>query len=330
MSIVSFTAMNRLVSSIIFLLFTGSRLSGAEELIEAVAAEVNGKPIMYSSVVQKKNSGFPISISYFPAQEDDSLYRKTLEDSINFELVRQKADEFEIQISDAEVDAQIDQTLASRGLGREGLSAQLSLAGMSMDEYRASVERQMIFRRFQGRVIRPQIRLTEKDIESYYLKKSAGGSRHVIVELSQILIKVPPDASNIIVEGKQKIVQDIRKKLSDGLEFAQAARLYSDEESARDTAGRMNPLNLNDFIEIIQRPVSQLEVGGITPPIKSEQGFHFFKLENKSFDGGDEFKRLKPQIETELMIAESERQTQKWLTEGRAKASIKISDLGHD
>ena len=244
---------------------------------------------------------------------------------MNLELILQKADELEVEVADADLDNEIEQTLERRGQSKEMLLQALEQAGMNFDDYRDDFRKQIIFRRFQGMVIRPLIKITDRDVETYYLKKTGSSSENIRLKLRQILIGIPSDGTKEIAEGKHRLARTIHKKLQAGMKFEDAVKLYSDDQDARERGGLMPAdLRLGELAKVIRDPISELSEGEFTFPIKTPNGFYLFYLESKSFAGGKEYEREKRRLETELFIAEGESQTKRWLTEFRKKNEVKI------
>jgi len=296
---------------------------GQETLVDRIVATVDGSPVLHSKVEAKVTSGF-FSISFYPAAEDAPVYEKALQDAINFELVLKKAEELEIEVSDTELDQEINFNLENRGQNREGLMEALRKAGIEYEEYREDFRKQMLFRRFQGMVVRPMIKITDKDVETFYLKKSGSSADNVRLTLRQILIKVPQGSSDDVVQAKLKLAKSVLQKLNSGSSFEETARLYSDLDGAKENGGLMPDLRLSELSESIRKEVEKLDVGKFTEPVRSPLGFHLFYLEGKKFSGSGDFQKKKKELENELMMAEGEIQTRKWLTDARRKADIKI------
>ena len=125
----------------------------------------------------------------------------------------------------------------------------------------------MLLRRFQGRVISPLVKITDRDIETYYLTKSGGSAETVEISLRQILIEVAGDASAEVANAKEELVQEVYSKLQDGLPFVEAVKIYSDDREARGNGGLMQGIHLTDLAGTIRSSVEELEVGTFTPPV---------------------------------------------------------------
>ncbi len=295
-----------------------------EVLVDRMVAVVDGHPILYSNVMDKVDKGPLVVVSEYPAEETAQPYERALQDSINFELVMAKAKDLEIDVRDDEVEAEIKSFLESRGLTRDGLLEHLTQQKMNYEDYKSDFRNQMILRRFQGRVITPLVKLTDKDVETYYLKKSGATSDLVELVLRQILVSVTATAAPEVIEAKRKLAKEVHQKLADGMGFPEAVKIYSDEEKARENGGLMGAVKVKDLAPQIRNEVEALDVGQFTAPVRTSLGFHIFFLEEKKFSGSREFLTQKKQLEFELRNLELANQTRRWLTEQRQKSKVEM------
>jgi parvulin-like peptidyl-prolyl isomerase len=307
--------------------FAGSPSSAdgsGEVLLDRVAAVVDGRPILYSDIRAKVEKGPLVVVSEFPLEETAPAYDRALQDSVNFELMLSKAKELEIDVRDDEVDADIKSFLEARGLNQEGLLEHLKQSQMTLADYKKDFKNQMILRKFQGRVIAPLIKITDKDVETYYLKRAGSASDLIELVLRHILISVPKGSVPAVIEAKRKLAAEVHQKIADGMAFQEAAKIYSDEQRARESGGLMAPVRAKDLIGPIREGVESLEVGQITQPIQTSLGFHLFQLDQKKFAGSQEFLSKKRQLENELRNQELVEQTRHWLSEQRQRTKIEL------
>jgi peptidyl-prolyl cis-trans isomerase SurA len=313
------------IATLSVLLFSICHKANAKEvLLDRIVAIVDGYPVLYSDVMEKVENGPLVMVSDFPAQPEDSPYERGLQDAINFELVMAKARDIEIEVSDGQVDAEIDRFIENRGQSKEGLMGFLEQQGTSYEDYRADFRDLMVLRRFQGRVITPMVKITDKDVETYYLKKSGASAELVEITLRQIIIKVDSGAAPEIIEAKRKRASEVTKKLGEGTDFVSAVKLYSDDDSARDSGGLMRGIKLKDLSGQIKSEVASLSKGEFSVPVRTDMGFHIFYLEEKKFSGSEEFLSKKKALEFELRNVELANQTRRWLEQQRQQTKVTI------
>jgi peptidyl-prolyl cis-trans isomerase SurA len=300
-----------------------SQLAFAETLVDRLLAEVNGEAILLSEVEEKVSKGPLEAVSAFPAGEDASEFEVALQDAINFKLIEQRAEELDITVTDERLEEEINRFLKRRQLSRPELMQALAQQGMTYDQYREDFRRQILLNQFQGREILPSVKITDKDLEIFYLNRTGNAADNLRLVLRQLFIRVESDGAESVQKGKKALVERIQEELKDGMPFAKAARVYSDH-SSREDGGLMNPLYLRDLAPMIRNAVEDLNEGEFTAPVKTPMGYFFFYLESKEFAGSAEFEKLKPQLEGQLRQQEMARQTVRWLEEQRRRSEIRV------
>ena len=298
--------------------------AGGETLLERVAAVVDGRPILYSEIKTKVDKGPLVVVTEFPLDESAPAFDRALRDSINFELVLGKAKDLEIDVRDDEVEADMKSWLESRNLDRAGLLEHLTQSGMSFADYKKDFKDQMILRKFQGRVIAPLVKITDKDVETYYMKKVGTSTDLLELVLRQILIGVPNNAAPEVLDAKRKLAQEVHQKVTDGTPFVESVKIYSDEPGARESGGLMAPVKARDLAANIRAAVEGLEVGQFTQPIKTSLGYHIFLLQEKKLATSDDFIAKKKQLEMELRTSELMEQTRRWTSEQLQKTKVEV------
>lgn len=293
-------------------------------LVDRVVAIVNGEPILHSEIAEKIQVGPIVLVSEYPAKESASNYEKAINDAINIQLIRNFAEEVEIEVPDSQVNEHIDSLLKERGFTQDQLKQMLAEQGKTFDEYREDVRTQFLIRRFQGRVILPQVKITDKDLETYYLKKLGSSNQVIELELRQIVVYIDASASAAVKKSKMELVQEIYRKLQGGLDFIEAVKLYSDESDARDKAGLMAPMKLANFSPTVQNALKDLQIGDYSKPVETPAGVHIFYVEKKSMSGGREFEGRKRELEQELRMNEVIRVMNKWLESQHLRSKIEV------
>lgn len=296
----------------------------AATLVDRLLVEVNGEAILLSEIQEKVEKGPLIAVSPYPIEDERQQFEMAMHDAINFKLIMQRSEELGIDVDDERLNEEIDRFLARRELSRAQLMEALAQQGMTYEQYREDFRSQMVLNQFQGREILPAVKVTDKDVELYYLNQIGNASENVRLVLRQLLIQVDPSASESIKKGKLALVERIQQELNDGMEFDKAARVYSDHRPSRENGGLMAPLYLKDMAPMFRQAISGLSEGEFTKPVETPMGYFIFYLEKKEFAADEEFKRLKPQLEAQLRQEEVIRQTIQWLEDQRRRSDIRI------
>jgi parvulin-like peptidyl-prolyl isomerase len=277
-----------------------------------------------SEVDEKVKSGPLVLVSDFPASESSEPFERALNDAINLQLVKNKAKELDIEVDDADVEAQIDKLLSSQNLTREGLTEFLRSQGKSYKDYKKDFHDQLLFRRFQGRAIAPAIKVTEKDVQAYFLKKSGSNPDMLQVSLRQLLVAIPGGSSEEFIKAKESLASEVYEKLKGGMDFVEAVKIYSDAPNARVDGGLLQGVSLKDLNDSIRKPLANLEEGQFSEPIRSPMGIHVFLLEAKKFLESPQFVNQKRELEYELRMQELNVEIARWLELERQRSKVEV------
>jgi peptidyl-prolyl cis-trans isomerase SurA len=295
-----------------------------ETLIDRIAAVVDGTPLMYSVVMDKVAHGPLILVSDFPADEKSPPFQRALQDLINLELINKKNKEMENDVRPEELESEINQYIQGRGLTREQLTQYLAREGKTYEDYKETFRVSLLVNRFQGRVINPLIKINDKDIENYFIRKTGTSSDFIQLELRMILISVGSDASPDMARAKQELAQEVFQKIQGGASFEEMARVYSDDPGTKASGGLMPKILLRDLSPNIRTAVEGLDAGRVTSPTRTDNGFLLFYVQNKSFALNEEFEKKKKELEFELRAQEIQGQTRRWLAGQRQRSKIEI------
>lgn len=296
----------------------------AEVLVDRVLGSVNGQPFLYSEVATKVQIGPLVTVSEFPATEQSPPFEQAMQDTINFQLIQQKAKELDLDVSDDELEAEIGEFLSGKGLDKRGLQTFLAKENKSYEDYKQDFRNQIVLGRFQRRVIAPLIKVTDKDLETAYLKRSGAASDLVELILRQIVIQIPEGSGQVIAEAKRALALEARSKIEAGVSFEDAVKLYSDDREKAGNGGLMGGVRLKDLTPAIRKEIERLDVGGVTAPIEIGSSILIFKVEDRKVTLGKDMQKKKIELEAEIRSAELASQTRRWLAEQRQRSKIDV------
>lgn len=297
---------------------------GNEVLVDRVLGSINGEPILYSEVASKITTGPLVAISEYPATEQSTPFERALNDRINFELILQKAKELEIDFEDSEVESQISEFLSSKGLDRASLRNFLNQENKTYEQYKEDFRNQLILGQFQRRVIAPLVKVTDRDLETAYLRSVGSTSDLVEIVLRKIMISIPDGSGPVIAEAKRAQARDARTKIETGFPFEDAVKLYSDDPAKDANEGKMEPVRMKDLAPVILKEVERLEAGGVSAPIEIGNSIYLFKVEERKVSLGKNMEKKRAELEAQLRNSELANQLRRWLAEQRQRSKIEI------
>ena len=201
-------------------------------------------------------------------------------------LMVQRGRELGYALSDAQFDDIVANLREENGfIDDESLAQALMEAeGMTIDDLRDVMERQMLVSQVQQMEVLNRVNMTDTEAREYYDAHLDEFTEPAMATIREILIAVPEgsggDVSVFADEQTRTVAQTTAARLRDGEDFATVAGEVSDSPS-KANGGLIGPLLVSEYSETIQRLISSLEVGDVTDPIRTPLGYQVIMLEER-------------------------------------------------
>ena len=183
-------------------------------------------------------------------------------------------------------DGMVEQQLSARidhilGLMNNDISQFESYYGKTVaevrNEMREDLRSQLTAERMQSDVM-ANIQITPKEVKSYFesIPKDSLPYFSSEVEVGEIVVnpKVSPEER----EKSIKKLEDIRARILAGEDFAELARLYSDDAGSARLGGDLGLQKRGTFVPAFEAAAYNLVEGELSEIIESEFGFHLIEL----------------------------------------------------
>jgi peptidyl-prolyl cis-trans isomerase SurA len=97
--------------------------------------------------------------------------------------------------------------------------------------------------------------------------------------VAHIMFMTPPGSDEETLEGAREKVHQVHEKLLSGEDFESLAGQYSEDQSSASRGGEMAPFQSNRMVPEFIAAIARLEnPGDISPPVRSQYGWHIIKL----------------------------------------------------
>jgi len=143
----------------------------------------------------------------------------------------------------------------------------------------------------------------EKDLETYYAENRADFTEPGKVQLKQIRVGIPFQASPAQKEQARAKIDEIAKGLT-AANFSERARQKSDDEYAK-KGGEVGWLNRGTLEKALESAIDGLDEGQISAPIETTFGYFLVLVEKKKEEVVKPFKEVKTTI-AERLLAEKQ------------------------
>lgn len=153
--------------------------------------------------------------------------------------------------------------------------------------------------------IKQNITLSEDDVLSRYQESQGAYTSAEIREASHILLKVGADEA---AEEALARITEIRQRITNGENFADLAREFSEDPGSADSGGDLGEIERGVMVQTFEAALFSMEVGQLSEPVKTAFGWHLIKLRAVSGGETQSFETLKSSLEDEMKteLAESQ------------------------
>lgn len=295
-------------------------------MVDRIAAIVN-QEIIPLSEVEMRARPFLEQIQTEDRAEKKSktheVIRKVLEVLIEEKLIDQEAKKAGIKVTSKEIDSVIEDIKRQHRASQEDLENALARDGLTFENYRKEIEKQLLRTKIVSLNVKVEPPKGEQELRQFYQKNIDRYRTEEMFRPGHILFHVPKEASSEEVRRIRKKCEEVLERIKKGEDFGQMALLYSDDGSAKDR-GDMGFFKRGELLPQLEREVLKLEVGQVSPIIRTEMGFHLIKLIERK--GGDPlpFEEVKEKVKMDYLNQEMEKALKQYLKSLKEKSIIEI------
>ena len=315
-------------SQLIIPLFLFVAVTSSAELVDRIVATVNSEIVLesdFQTLKNKLNGSTMVDESLVDNIDLDTLAKDRkaqLDYLVNERLLDSEVKRLNLSITMDRVQIEIKEMAKRNNITPDEVLAAVKAQGMGVPEYQEFLKNRIERQNLLEQEIISKIRVTEEDAFSEYLRKNPN-SKSAIAEykIAQILFRVKKDSTPETVFAR---AQDIHNKLIRGDKFEALAEQNS-EDPDFSQGGLLGTFKSGEFSKDIEDAIKKIEVGEITPVIRTKQGFHIFKLLESKTVKDPKFEKEKPALTAQLVERSFKRQLKIWLQSKRDESFLKIN-----
>lgn len=243
-----------------------------------------------------------------------------LDTLITEQIVAKEVAEKGIIVRDEEVQRYIDNIKARNNLDDMQLEQALAAQGLTMAAYRQQIRQDLQRQQLVSREIRGKVSITPEDVRRYYdAHREEFGTGDIGFQVAHIVLRLPPDAPSDRVASTMAKADEVRARVAQGADFAEVARVVSEDVSAKD-GGSIGWFKPGELLDEMDKAVAKLKPGEISEPVRTKIGVHVIKLVARRAAGNDGPEgEVAEQIKDKLYAQALEERFQKWISEDLKK-----------
>jgi len=294
------------------------------QVLDGVAAEVNSDVITFSQVRELtapiENAARANLSGAALSEKIKEVRTRAVNDLIDRQLILQEFRKMKgAAIPSHVVDDRITALIREEfGGDRSAFLKTIAAQGYSLDRLRKMEEEKVIVQAMRAREVKSDPMIPASRIQAFYDERRQEWTTNDEVKLR--MIKIIPGKEP---EKKQQMIREIRDKIVRGAEFADLARIYS-EDSTQDAGGDWGWVKRGDLSPDMERVVFGLKKGKVSDVVTLNQTYYLLLAEDRKDGVTKPLKEVRDQIEKYLLQQERQKMQQGWLERLRKKAYIKI------
>jgi peptidyl-prolyl cis-trans isomerase SurA len=206
----------------------------------------------------------------------------------------------------------------------EQFQAALKQEGMTLDDLRRQLERQMLVSRVQQDEISGKIAVSEEEVKQLYETSKERFTTQPQLTLREILVNVPASDKGVNVaedDAAKAKAEDIRKRVAAGEPFAKLASELSDSGS-KANGGLIGPISRTDLSPELLKEIDPLKPGEMTRVLRTTRGYQIIKLETSTPVTVKTMEEARPEIAQEIAGRKQQGQMLTYLQQLRSQAII--------
>jgi peptidyl-prolyl cis-trans isomerase SurA len=298
------------------------------ELVEKIVAIVNSEIILESDfkILQNKIKNSSMIDDSLVENADTSAMmnnrKAQLDYLINERILDSEVKRLNLNVTMEKVQQEIKEMAKRNGISTDEVLSAVKSQGMTVSDYQSFLKTRMERQSLLEAEIISKIRVTEEDAFSEFMKKNPNARNSVAeYKISHILFNTNKNGLQAAQEKASTVLNRIKK----GEKFETLAEQFS-EDPDFSQGGLLGTFKAGDFSKEIEDAIRGIEIGDITPVLRTKQGIHIFKLLEKKSVKDPKFEKEKAMITSSLVEKNFKRQLKIWLQSKKDESFIRINN----
>jgi foldase protein PrsA len=274
----------------------------------AVQSHAAPKPSQVLAVV----NGAPIKAS----QVDERLWKQfgeaTLQELVDETLLKQAAASSKVAVDKTELEARLKR-IQSQVADEATFKQRLKASGTSLDQLRSQIEDQVV--REQLTIRSKGLTVTDAEAKEFFEANKDRLGVPESVRLRHILAATEKEAADFLVAVRA------------GADFAKLAGQLSIDRATKDKGGDLGVTSRGMLVPDIEKVVFALKAGEASEPVRTQMGFHVFKVEELFPAKPAVFGEIKADLVRAMLADKVSKAWPEYLQELRDKAKIERKSL---
>jgi len=266
------------------------------------------------------------ALGYAPEKKRETLFKlraDLLNKLVDEKLADQQIKKNNITITTQEIDATIERMKESRSYTDEDLRAGLAEQGLTIEEYRENLKKQLLRGKLVNREVKSKIVITSEDVEKYYnehAEKYAAEKKYHIWNIFVRFSQMVDESQKQTALGKMEWVL---RQLQDGRSFESLAAEKPNSPTSPEGTD-LGLFRLDELSPQLQDVVRELKAGEFSSILETDRGYQIIYVQKIIGTNPKTLAEVKSEIEDVLYNEAIDNRYNTWLSKLRERSHIKI------
>lgn len=253
-------------------------IAEGKQLLDKVVAIVNNGVITSSELdAQVELSKKQILAQKMQMPKESVLRKQVLQHLIDVDLQMQLAKQNGIAVDSTELNEAIERIATMNNLTLSQLREEITKQGITWQEYRQNVRKEMIISRVQQKAVGKEVQVTNEQVEQYLKTASTVDNSALTYHLQNIVIPLTEEPTTEELKSAKANAEKLLAKIRKGEDFSRLAIEESSGELALE-GGDLGERHLAELPEIFAKEVVNMKAGQVVGPLRAGNGFQLIKL----------------------------------------------------
>lgn len=265
-------------------------------------------------------------LGYGPTKQHETIFKlrsELLDNMINQKLADQQIKKYKIEISEPEINKAIERFKESRSLTDEDLRAALAKEGMTLEEYREVLKKQILRNRLVNLEVKSKIAITGEEVEKYYNDHIEKYRTETKYHLWNIFIRFSRTEDAAERQMALKKMESVLNQLKQGRSFESFVTETPDSQGG--IAGTdLGLYGLDELSPQLRNTVKNMKEGQYSDILDISKGYQILYLQKIVVTNPKTLSDVKNEIEDILYNEAIEKRYNTWLSELRKRSHIEV------
>jgi peptidyl-prolyl cis-trans isomerase SurA len=310
-------------------------------VVERIVAIVGDRAILLSELRDRARPYLVAIQQKMPsgaqqAAAESQIFKELIEKMIDEELEAQAASKARVSVSNEEIDNAVQNIAASQNMTVEQLyKSALAASGMTRQEYREELRRQILEGKMVQLRVRGKVRLSEEDVRTQFERTVREERRRREYRPAWIVLRIMPGSSPEAVAERKALAADLLARARRGEDFAELARKFSDDPETREKGGDLgirapqgSPNAITGKRQVmapdLEAALLPLEPGQVAGPIQAGDAIAVLKLVDRQASRYTTLEAARGEMLQRLQAEILEKAKRRWLDDLKKRTHIDV------